>query len=206
VIPDRFTAYLFDDMHIKFQDLSRARDAVWRNIQESMAPEFRVAVLTTSHRVVLDFTDDLEKLHQALFRIQPTRVYRQVGDMGFMGASKIARGDREALQMAMAALRGSTLATGSALEMYTEAAATRAVAAGERETELCLHTIRDLSRRMNSMAGRRTMVMLGHGFLVPWTQQGELGDTLDRAIRAGVVIHTFQHLRPADGLGAAANG
>ena len=33
--------------------------------------------------------------------------------------------------------------------------------------------------------------MLGHGFLVPWTQQGELGDTLDRAIRAGVVIHTF---------------
>ena len=129
-----------------------------------MAPEFRVAVLTTSHRVILDFTNDLEKLHQALLRIQPTRVYRQMGDMGFMDASKIGMGDREALQTGMAALKGSTLATGPALEMYTEAAATRAAAAGERETELCLHTIRDLSRRMNSLAGGGRLSCSGMGF------------------------------------------
>jgi hypothetical protein len=75
--------------------------------------------------------------------------------------------------------------------MRTEAAAGSPLAAGERETELSLHTLRNLARRMASLAGRRTIVLLSHGFFVTGTQQDDLANTIDRAIRSGVVIHTL---------------
>jgi VWFA-related protein len=216
VIPDGFLAYVFDDVHMRFGDMKWVREAVWQNISETLQAADRVAVVTTSGRVMLDFTDDREKIHAALYRIQPTPVFRAVcganvaliacpDKLSYLHAYKVMTGDRVALDRAVSLVTANpaspnasrlggparNLPSDSPLEMRAEMAANAPLNAGERETELSLHTLRDLSRRMASLAGRRTIVLLSHGFLVTDTLQDELAESIDRAIRSGVVIHTL---------------
>jgi VWFA-related protein len=70
VVPDRFVAYFFDDVHLAFSDLVRVRDAADRHMA-TLLPTDRAAVYTMSGEVSLDFTDDREKLHDALVRLRP---------------------------------------------------------------------------------------------------------------------------------------
>ena len=65
-IPDRFVAYLFDDLHASLSDLVYARDAAKRQIDTSFHALDRAAVYTTSGRQMQEFTADRQKLHAAL--------------------------------------------------------------------------------------------------------------------------------------------
>jgi VWFA-related protein len=219
VVPDRFTAYLFDDVHMRIGDLSQVRDAVWKNMQESAGASVRMAVFTTSRRVFTDFTGDLDKLHTALFRITSTAMYRSVcgpcGDLSYFLAYQVMRGNRTALQTAEPLAiptgastggnpgppAGRAAASAGGLSqptspvgnegMAAEIAAARAVRLGQQETDLSLNALRDVARRMISLAGRRTIVMLSQGFFVTDEQQGEMEQTIDWALRSGVVINTL---------------
>ena len=62
---------MFDDIHLKATDLVTSRVAANRHLSESMGPGNRAAIFTTSGQVVLDFTDDRDKLRETLNRIQP---------------------------------------------------------------------------------------------------------------------------------------
>ena len=61
VIPSRFIAYVFDDLHLAVGDMMQARNAARQHLAENLRPDERVAIYTTSGKVMLDFTDDLEK-------------------------------------------------------------------------------------------------------------------------------------------------
>lgn len=104
VVPDRFTAYIFDDVHMRRGDLAQVREAVWRNLQESASASERVAIFTTSRRVFTDFTDNLDTLHTALYKINSTAMYRSVctmcGDLSFYLGNQIVRGNTLAMQFA----------------------------------------------------------------------------------------------------------
>jgi VWFA-related protein len=65
-IPDHFTAYLFDDLHLNVGDLARTRTAAKKQIDASMRPLSRAAIYTTSGRTTQEFTADRDKLHAAL--------------------------------------------------------------------------------------------------------------------------------------------
>src|SRR5580700_5811074 len=69
-IPERFVAYLFDDVHLEFGDLARVREAAEHHFS-TLRPTDRAAIFTTSGQTILDFTDDQAKLHEALLRLQP---------------------------------------------------------------------------------------------------------------------------------------
>ena len=56
-MPERFVAYLFDDVHLAPGDLPRIRDAALRHIAE-LKPTDRAAIFTMSGTPMLDFTDD----------------------------------------------------------------------------------------------------------------------------------------------------
>ena len=70
VVPERFVAYLFDDVHLNSGDLARVRDAADRHMA-TLEPADRAAVYAMSGEVSLDFTDDRTKLHEALLRVRP---------------------------------------------------------------------------------------------------------------------------------------
>jgi len=71
LFPERYVAYLFDDIHLNRGDLLNARVAVNKHLDESLEPNTRAAIFTTSGKLVTDFTNDLAKLHDAVNRILP---------------------------------------------------------------------------------------------------------------------------------------
>src|ERR1700733_1646904 len=63
VLPERYVAYLVDDVHLDSGDLLNARQAMHRHLDESLEPTSRAAIFTTSGVVLADFTADRDKLH-----------------------------------------------------------------------------------------------------------------------------------------------
>jgi VWFA-related protein len=78
-IPERFVAYLFDDVHISVNDLTRIREAALRHIA-TLRPSDRAAIYTMSGFPAVDFTDDQDRLRDALMRLRPN-IMTAVGAM-----------------------------------------------------------------------------------------------------------------------------
>jgi VWFA-related protein len=70
-LPERYVAYLVDDVHLESGDLLNARQAMHRHLDEALDPAGRAAIFTTSGLMLADFTQDREKLHNAVNRVQP---------------------------------------------------------------------------------------------------------------------------------------
>jgi len=70
-LPERYVAYLVDDIHLESGDLLNARVAMHRHLDESLDPQSRAAIFTTSGQVLSEFTADREKLHAAVNKVQP---------------------------------------------------------------------------------------------------------------------------------------
>ena len=70
-LPDRYVAYLVDDIHLTHGDLLNARQALNRHLDGALDRSARAAVFTTSGIMLSDFTGDREKLHRAVNSIQP---------------------------------------------------------------------------------------------------------------------------------------
>lgn len=198
VLPDRFVAYLFDDIHIAFGDMVRVRDAAMRHM-DSLGPLDRAGVFTTSGQVVQEFTDDREKLHDALRRLMPRPIARpatqECPDVSYYMADMIQNKNlADALQAAAADAMACANITGPGAlqqaQQMAQQAAMRMLSVGNQETRVALFTLRDMVRRMAAAPGKRTILLLSPGFYTP-EQQTEKMEIFDRAIKANVIISTL---------------
>ena len=197
-LPERFLAYVFDDIHLAFADLARSRDAAWKHISETLRPVDRAAVYSTSGQTILEFTDDKDKLHETLMRLFPRPIGgRNASDcpqMSYYMADMIQNhNDPIALQGAIAetmacAHLDATMA--NVADSMVRTAASREISVGDQETRLSLGLLRDIVRRMGSVPGQRTILLVSPGFITPQLEQ-EKTDVTDRAIRANVTISTL---------------
>ncbi|MGB9310203.1 MAG: VWA domain-containing protein, partial [Candidatus Acidiferrales bacterium] len=73
-LPTRFVALLFDDSHLAVGDLQRSKIAALKYIDTSVKPSERVAIFNISGRSQVDFTDDHEKIREAIKAMLPTPV------------------------------------------------------------------------------------------------------------------------------------
>jgi VWFA-related protein len=64
--PQRYTALFFDDYHTEFGDLVQVRTAAEKYLSNSLDSGARVAIVAASGKPILEFTDDRQKLLQAL--------------------------------------------------------------------------------------------------------------------------------------------
>jgi hypothetical protein len=64
-VPERYIAYFFDDIHLENTDLIAVREAAQKNLATLQTTD-RAAIFTTSGQNELDFTDDQNKLREAL--------------------------------------------------------------------------------------------------------------------------------------------
>jgi VWFA-related protein len=207
-VPTRFVAYLFDDLHTEFADLAQVRLAAAKHLAETLQPTDRAAIYTTSGIGMLDFTDDMEKIREALVRIQP---HGRAGPASancppvtyYMADLIVNKSDPGALQVAEqdAIVCANIIVTSppgggpppvpaQAVSM-AQAAASAALSFGENDTKTALSLLKDVVRRMSASPGQRTIVLVSPGFFIPdYLRQDEI-EVLDRAIRANVIISSL---------------
>jgi VWFA-related protein len=196
----RFTAYLFDDLHLAFGDLAQARDAAAKHLNEALDPATRAAIYTTSGQTMLDFTDDREQLHATLLRIQPRGHTKSISvdcpDVSFYMADMIQnKNDPQSLQAAtddaMICMHLSGPGAQTMAQQAAQSAASRMLSVGEMEVQVALSVVKDMVRRISAMPGQRTLVVVSPGFLVTQNYRQAETEILDLAIRSNVVISTL---------------
>jgi VWFA-related protein len=202
VIATRFTVYLFDDVHTQWEDLSRVREAAGRFLASSMQPSDRAAIYTTSGQTMLDFTSDQDQLQATLLRLQPRPVAGAGGSAVecpyfsyYIADMLVNKQDPSAIAAARAEtmscynLNPSTTSP-QMLDSMWQSVAQQALTRGDHETRLSLDVLAKVVRRLSAMPGQRNLVLASPGFLTPDRYQ-ELGEVINRAIRANVIISSL---------------
>jgi VWFA-related protein len=197
-MPERYVAYLFDDVHLVFGDLARVRDAAGRHIDALQVTD-RAAIFSTSGQTTLDFTDDRAKLHETLLRLQPRPIarsgVRECPDVSYYMADLIEnKNDPQALDAAtMEAMvcMNLTAAQRQIAEQAAKMAASRQFNNGDHETRVSLDVIKDVVRRMSAMPGQRSVILVSPGFFTSFDVQTYKTDVIDRAIHANVIINAL---------------
>jgi VWFA-related protein len=197
-LPERYVAYVFDDLHLRFADMARVRDAAWEHMRDSLRANDRAAIYSTSGQTQAEFTDDKDKLRGTLFTLQPrsisNRGIQECPDVNYYMADLIQnKNDTIALNAATQdamACNGMDATQRQAAESMARSAASRALAVGGQETRVALGVLRDVVRRMASVPGQRMIVLASPGFIAPEDHQEE-SEVMDRAIRASVTINSL---------------
>jgi VWFA-related protein len=195
-IPERFVAYLFDDRHLALGELARVRDAAMRHLATLRTTD-RAAIYTTSGHNQLEFTDDRDRLQEAMLRIRPESIsdpggIEQCPEMTYYLADRIVnRSDTAAAGYAMQEVQACMYPIqGAAAKNIVQGAAFRMISLGREETRASLTALKDIVRRLSGMPGERTIMLISPGFITPEDHQ-EKSDVIDRAIHAKVMINTL---------------
>jgi VWFA-related protein len=192
-IATHFTAWVFDDLHIDFADLARARDAADRQLA-SMEPGSRAAIFTTSGQTTLDFTADRDMLHQTLLRIRPWPMRASSAtdcpNIGYYQADLIVNA-HDPTALGAAESEYARCSRSSATEGMIEGYAMTSLNVGDRETRLSLDILKSLVRRMGALPGSRTIVLISPGFYLSTDHRPIESDLMEQAIRANVVISSL---------------
>jgi VWFA-related protein len=201
--PERYVAYLFDDLNITFGDLVNVKKAATNHMAKGLDTYDRAAIYTTSGQTALDFTDDRQKLEETLNKVQPRPMFahagRQCPDLSYYWADLIVnKNDSMALNAAaqetivcmnLDPTQSGTLASAQQMAQST---AQQEMSIGEQGTRVTLSVIKALIRRMSAMPGQRLIVMASPGFLAQTSEAiSEKAEILDAAAHANVMISTL---------------
>src|SRR5271170_155779 len=202
VVPERFVAYVFDDVHLQFGDLARVRQAAERHFA-TLRPTDRAAIFTTSGQGNLDFTDDCTKLHEALLRLQPRPISSGTGSftdcptMSYYEADLI-QDKRDpfatsvAVQEATACLPKDPR-TGQPIvnpATVVDSASVQVLEAGEHESRISLGILKAVVGSVSRMPGQRSVVLVSPGFIAP-EMEYDYTELIDHALRSQVVVNTL---------------
>ena len=207
-LPTRFVALLFDDSHLDVGDLSRAKIAALKFIDTSVKPSERLAIFNISGRSQVDFTDDHDKIRDAIKRLIPN----PVGDpatqhdclqITYYQADLIwNRHDQQALDAATEDALACTPSVPSPdPQAESQAQATQAASlvastvpavlqAGEINTQYSVRRLEEVVRRVSALPGQRSIVLISPGFLTS-TYEYEVSQVIDKANRSNVFINTL---------------
>jgi VWFA-related protein len=197
VLPQRFVSMVFDDVHLSMSDAVFVRDSASRFF-ESLAASDRVSLNTTSGQLTQEFTDDHDKLANALLGILPRSMSNQIHqcpDVSYYEADLIInKNDPQSLAVAtedalQCAFGGDPRMTAAA-QSLAQSRASNALTQGDNETQFAYRHLEEVVRRLASMPGQRVLVLVSPGF-ISTTLQSEASDLVDRATRSNIVINTI---------------
>jgi VWFA-related protein len=183
ISPQQFVSYLFDDVHLKFTDLTNAKAAALRHLG-SLPPNDRVAIFSTSGFVALDFTNDHAKVRESISKLQPaptrTGVDEQLPDVG-----DLPKGPGSGEQTP--SLPGRT---GAEAAMLAQQANEREFH-HRAESRDSVDGLAAAVRRVSIMPGLKTIVVISPDFSVPDLPMDvdRYQSLVDSAVRAHVVVN-----------------
>ena len=205
--PTRFVAFVFDDVHLQFADLPQVRNAVLKYLSTSLAPQDRVALVTTSGKNSVDFTANAGEVNAALLKVVPNpftpsamrtclyisyfqavQIDQQVGLHPSMDDLPRSLPLRVAYFDATQCLNS---ANPKAIFDLTLDEIRQAHENGQRESQAALGGLKELVRRMAVLPGQRAIVLVSPGFFVSSELQTENNELEALAIRSKVLINTI---------------
>ena len=191
----QFVTFVFDDLHMLTSDIQQVRAAALKYLRMQLRPGDRVSLVTTSGRQSVDFTGDPESLAAAMNQIMPSPLAEKTlsGCGAYLSYFQAAQIERE---VGLHPTRGDvskSLALRVAMEEYTDfdtavMAIRDAYTSGLAESRNTLAALKAVVRRMVSVPGERSVVLISPGFFVPFDLQNESDDLMAQAIRAKVLI------------------
>jgi VWFA-related protein len=217
VLPERFVAFLFDDMNLNSSDLERTREAAWNYLQASLRSTERAAIATTSGIVTLDFTADRDRLHETLLKINArTPIVNLSIDCPpitiYQADLIVNKDDPDAFRAALSDLNvctgGQPLQRDQPAAPHTDAQSRvftlsrQVLSLADRYAHSVLGTLDALIGKMAVMAGQRTIVLASPGFQILDDRRPDESGVFEHALRANVVINALD----ARGLYTAAPG
>ena len=202
VLPTRFIAYIFDDLHLEAGDLMQARQAATKHMEQALRATDRAAIYTLSGHVTIEFTDDVAVLRAAMLKIIPVPRPHYIPPISYYVAEQIVRaGDPNldvptpavvvAVGEAIACLNLSgrgVLTTGESMAVAT---ANQIVAEGRTQTRSALLMLKTLAGRMSAMPGDRSIILVSPGFYLSDDLRADLTQVIERAARVSVIINTL---------------
>jgi len=191
VMPQRFVALVFDDLHMKAAE-SLAVHAATEKLFANLTPTDRVAIYSTSGDVQQDFTGDAEALRKTLSSIVPHRGKGEgeyeCPDISYYEADLIYnKHNNEALAVALAESQVNCPLTSSDIQ----ANAQRILQLGDQNTRIGYQYLETVVRHLANMPGQRVIVYVSPGFIIGDQVMSANWEMLERAVRAGVVVNTI---------------
>jgi VWFA-related protein len=178
-LPDRYIAYVFDDIHMNFGELAQVRAAAERHFAESIGRNSRAAIATTSGRVWLDFTNDQDKLRETLLRIVPgpsATPPSKSAELGQRGSCPpdvdYYRADQVLNYQNPDEIRAAETAAIACYgpdpnpPAYARTVSAGVLSAGNADTKNIFSSLANLVRRLSIMPGSRSLILVSSGFFV----------------------------------------
>jgi VWFA-related protein len=199
-VAEHFIAYLFDDVHLNSEDLARVRAAAAKHLARTLDSTSRAAIYTTSGIGNLDFTDDRQKLTEALNSLHPSSSPLTSAltcpELSYYEADQILnKNNPQAITVAETDATACGIlppnATAQDALSLVMSAAHQVINIGEGETKRVLDVTKDLIRRMSGVPGSRNIVLVSPGFFLTDNHLDDEVELFDRAIRYNVTIGTL---------------
>ncbi|HEY6291996.1 MAG TPA: VWA domain-containing protein [Terriglobia bacterium] len=206
ILPHRFMALYFDDVHLEFPDLARTRDAADHYLASNLEPGDRAGIFTSSGQNQVDFTADRDQLHDAILRLRPRPIFPQAQDpcpeiYPYQAFKIIDQNDVQATNIAVEETYQCNCVdkdlTGMALQQCQQQApmdarslATQSLEQGLNQTQYALRGLAGVCRRLATLPGQRSVVLVSPGFITA-TQLYDVDRIADEALRQNVVISTL---------------
>ncbi len=199
VLPDRFVAMEFDDIHLTTEDAVYTRKSA-EQFLDSLAPTDRVGIFTTSGEWTQDFTGDIPLLKQKLLGIIPRP---KVGHTSTSDCPDVSpymadlvqnRNDQMAFQTIvkdawLCAYNNDPLMYSSAVSL-AQSTIPQVMAGAEADNNYSYRTVQDTLRRLAAMPGERLMLLVSPGFIMG-LQTSDMLQVVDQANHASIVINTL---------------
>ena len=166
----RFIVFLFDDLHMKMEDMVYAQKAGVKALGEALNGSDLAAVVSMSGKTNSGLTRDRAKLQDAIMSLKPV-TNRQTSNadcpkLDHYQAYLIEDiHDPEALQEAEQQLMVcNPLLPQNAVESTVEMAARRVLSIGEVDVQQTFTAISAYVRKMATLPGQRTLILVSPGF------------------------------------------
>ncbi|HMD98482.1 MAG TPA: VWA domain-containing protein [Terriglobia bacterium] len=196
-VAQRFVIVFFDDYHMEAEGIDRTRNAAWRYVTTAVRPQDRVAIFTATGKDQIDFTEDREKLHDALFKLAP----RPHPPMGCPQIEEYQaylidrRRDTEAFDIAFSeayhcdceVLDNKTPSCAREVTDRVQGESAQIWSVADAQSQNALQGIEIAVRRLAAMPGQRSVVLVSPGFLTE-TQADKIDAITNRALQQEVVI------------------
>ena len=198
MLPERFVALTFDDIHLKMADAVTVRVAAGRFV-DAMTPGDRIGIFSTSGQLTQDFTSDKEALKQKLLGLMPRGAMgghiTDCPDVSYYMADQIEnKHDSQALvvvvQETLQCMFGGNQQMAGAAQAAAQAAVMVALNAGDADNNYTYRLLEEVLRRLAGKPGERVLLLASPGFLITTDTLYESG-IVDRANRANIVINAL---------------